>query len=59
VQDSDFGRHWDRIAKVSRIEWARGIIADYRSKANDYSLEIERHQYELGRLDERIGDSPR
>ena len=47
---------FERIRIMSRMEKDRGIVAQYDEHQAIYRDRIERYQYELGRLDERLGD---
>jgi len=47
---------FDRIRIMSDLEKDRGLVARYDEHQAIYRARIEKHQYELGRLDERLGD---
>ena len=47
---------FERIRIMSDMEKDRHIVAQYEENQAIYRARLEKHQYELGRLDERLGD---
>jgi hypothetical protein len=45
-----------RIRIMSDMEKVRGIVARYDEHRAIYRAKIEDYRYQLGRLDERLGD---
>jgi hypothetical protein len=46
-----------RIQLATELDRARKLVAQYDEHQSYYRAVIEDHRYELGRLDERLGDS--
>ncbi|GIG89254.1 hypothetical protein Pen02_41900 [Plantactinospora endophytica] len=47
---------FERMRLVEQIERARALIAQYAEHQAHYRARVEDNRYELGRLDERLGD---
>jgi hypothetical protein len=47
---------FERMRLTAKIERARGFVAQYDEHQDFYHREIEDGLYELGKLDERLGD---
>lgn len=47
---------FDRIRLVAQIERDRQLVTQYEEHQSFYRGRIEDNRYELGRLDERLGD---
>jgi hypothetical protein len=56
VDDPRERDHFARIKHHQDIERARMIIRQYEKGMAFYRQEIEDKKYEIGRLDERLGD---
>jgi hypothetical protein len=56
VDDPRERDHFERIKHYEDIERARMIIMQYEKGLAFYRREIENKRYEIGRLDERLGD---
>ena len=49
--------HFERMKLATAIERARGLIAHYDEGRAFYCRMIEESRYNIGRLDERLGDA--
>jgi hypothetical protein len=46
---------FERINITAEMERARYLVAQYEEHQEHFRNRIERHQYRLGKLDERLG----
>jgi predicted DNA-binding protein YlxM (UPF0122 family) len=56
VDDPTERDEFDRMRLYQEVERARMIIVQYEKGLAFYRQEIEDKRYEIGRLDERLGD---
>jgi len=49
---------FERIRRIAQIEKDRNFLEQYDEGMAFYRSRIEDNRYELGRIDERLGDGP-
>lgn len=45
-----------RIQLMSKVEWAEGLITQYRRGIDHYRGKLDKYHVRLGRIEERLGE---